>query len=396
MGKLRVTVFNTQPPHLFHGGVERRILEVAKRISCRANTVIYSGMKAGFRTATRVNGTVIVPCFSTDWLFPMDNWLFNRTVAKMLDLINADVYEAHTVSGYGFLKALRKRKIAKPFIQTIHGVLADEYLRYMENETLTPRMRISKHFLWYLAKIEKEAAEKATLIVTVSHYSQKRITQLYHVERDKIKVVPNGVDPQRFKPMKVSENFRAKLGIKGKNCILFVGNLVPRKGLNLLIEAAKNVVKENKDAYFLIAGDGPLKNSLIAYARNLNVLGNLKFFGMVSDEMLLKIYNCSDIVVLPSLQEGQGITLLEAQATAKPVVACKAGGTSEIVIHGETGLLVNPNSRELADALLTLLSDEDVRRRMGEKGRKFVSKNFSWDICARKMLKVYLEASSLA
>lgn len=395
MGKLRIAVFNTQPPHLYRGGVERRILELSRRISSELDIAIYSGMKAGFRKAVQADGAIIVPCFSTDWFFPVDNWFFNRSLARMANFIHADVYEAHTVSGYGFLKALRKRGNARPFIQTIHGVLADEYMRWPKNEALTPRMRLSRLLLWRLAEIEKRAAEEAALIVTVSQYSLKKITMLYNVKQDKIRVVPNGVDVQHFKPMNVPVDFKAKLGIRGRRCVLFVGNLVPRKGLNLLIEASKNVVKELRNVCFLIVGEGPLKGSLIAYARKLNVQENFYFLGRVSDETLLKIYNCSDVVVLPSFQEGQGITLLEAQATAKPVVACKAGGTAEIVVHGKTGLLVKPNSHELANALLTLLSDEDACKSMGQQGREFVSRNFSWDVCAQKMLNVYLEASAL-
>ncbi|MEM0488424.1 MAG: glycosyltransferase family 4 protein [Candidatus Bathyarchaeia archaeon] len=395
MQKLRVAVLNTQPPHLFYGGVERRIIEIAKRVSRCVDVIIYSGMKAGFKKTTQINGITIVPCFSTDTFFPIDNWFFNETIARTLTAIRVDVYEAHTVSGYKLLMTLRKRKIHKPFIQTIHGVLADEYVRYTTAGPITPRMRLSRVFLWYLANLERMAARESTLIVTISNFSMKRISQLYHVKRDKIRIVPNGVDIHRFRPMKVSDDFRLKMNIAGESCILFVGNLVPRKGLRLLIEAAVDVIKNNKDVKFIIVGDGPLKNSLIAYAHKLGVLKNFIFLGNVDDDTLIKLYNCSDVVTLPSFQEGQGITLLEAQATAKPVVACKVGGISEAVLDGETGLLVNPNSREIAGALITLLSDKTLRDKMGEKGREHICRNFSWEICAQKMLHVYEEALTL-
>ena len=96
---------------------------------------------------------------------------------------------------------------------------------------------------------------------------------------------------------------------------------------------------------------------------------------------------------LPSIQEGQGIVLLEAQASAKPVVAFDVGGVNEAVRNGETGLLVKRGSTEkLADAIMKLLSDKALREKMGADGRRFVAENLTWDICAQKMLNVYHEA----
>ena len=96
--------------------------------------------------------------------------------------------------------------------------------------------------------------------------------------------------------------------------------------------------------------------------------------------------------VLPSIQEGQGIVLLEAQASGKPVVAFDVGGINEAVQNGETGLLVERgNIEELADALLKLLTDKGLREKLGVNGRRFVTENFTWDICAQKMLKIYRE-----
>ena len=126
---------------------------------------------------------------------------------------------------------------------------------------------------------------------------------------------------------------------------------------------------------------------------NANLLGNFKFLGNLKDDALTAVYNCADVFVLPSIQEGQGIVLLEAQASAKPVVAFDVGGVNEAVRNGETGLLVKMgSSEELGDALLRLLTDKPLRKKMGANGRKFVTENFTWDICAQRMLKVYREA----
>jgi glycosyltransferase involved in cell wall biosynthesis len=393
MKKLSLAVFNTQPPHLFFGGVERRIVETTKRLLSEVDTRVYCGTKAGFKKPVSVSGVTIVPCFSTDTLFPLDNWFFNKTLSRAVNAISADVYEAHTVSGYGFLKALRKQKIAKPFIQTIHGVLADEYAQSLQSVSPTFRVKLANLIMRELSKLEGESARNATLIVTVSEYSSKKIVQSYDADKAKIRVVPNGVDLQKFRPVEGGVRVKRSLGINNKQCVLFVGKLIPRKGLLFLIEAAKQIVRERSETAFVVVGDGPLKNYLVAYLKKANLSSNFVFLGEVNEKVLPALYNCADVFALPSIQEGQGIALLEAQATAKPVVAFDVSGVNEAVLDKETGLLVRPSSRELANAILSLLSNTSLREKMGNKGREFVRNNLSWEICARRMLQVYSEAA---
>ncbi len=393
MEKLKVAVFNTQPPHLYFGGVERRIVEVAKRLTNVVDTNVFCGTKKGFSEVTEVDGTTFVPCFSTDMLYPLDNWVFNHSISQMVGTIKADIYEAHTVSGYKFLKKLRKHDISKPFIQTVHGVLEDEYIQSFRSESLSLRMKLSKVIMKYLAGIEKEAAKKATLVVTVSRYSAKKIIQLYEIEESKIRIVPNGVDTQKFKPVEDYQEVNGRIVGNSRHLILFVGNLIPRKGLHFLIEAAKYVIKENANARFVVVGDGPLKNHLVTYSKEQGVSKNFIFLGNVPEAMLHQLYNSADLFASPSIQEGQGITLLEAQSMAMPVVAFDISAISEVVKNNETGLLVKPDSYELANAISHLLSNPDLRKKMGRSGREFVTENFSWDVLAQNMFRVYSETS---
>ena len=390
--KPRLAVFNTQPPHLYFGGVERRILETAKRLQSDVSTTVYSGTKGSFRKPLAINRTVIVPCFSTDTVFPLDNWFFNKTLSSAADTIGADVYEGHTVSGYAFLKTLRKRHIKAPFIQTVHGVLADEYVQAVKSGKLSFRAKLANLLMWHLSRLEAESARNADLIVTVSNYSEDRIVKLYDVDKVKIRVVPNGVDTEKFKPVGEGEKLKKRLGLRDKQVVLFVGRLIPRKGLPFLVEAARQVVKERDETVFLIVGDGPLKNQLTSQLEKIELSRHFVFLGDVKDALLPVLYDSADVFALPSIQEGQGIALLEAQASAKPVVAFNVGGVPEAVLDKETGLLVKPGKVELAGAILKLLLDSSLRERMGAKGREFVSNNFSWDICAQKMLRVYFEA----
>ena len=393
MVKFRLAVFNTQPPHSYFGGVERRIIETAKRLRDQADITVYSGTKAGFKKPMDINGVTFVPCYSTDRIFPLDNWFFNRSIAKKTSAIDADVYEAHAVSGYGLVKALNKQGTKRPFVHTIHGVLADEYEQARENGYQSFRGRIANYFMHRLAKLEAETAKNATLIVTISKYSLEKIENYYGVDAAKVRIVPNGVDPEKFKPLEDREAVKRQFGLGDDPCVLFVGSLIPRKGLPFLVEAAEKIVKKYSGTKFVIVGEGPLKNQLLSNLETANLSGNFKFLGNVKEDMLTALYNCADVFALPSIQEGQGIVLLEAQASAKPVVAFDVGGVNEAVRNGETGLLVKRgSSEELADALLKLLSDKALREKMGASGRRFVTENFTWDICAQKMLNVYHEA----
>ena len=395
MEKFQLAVFNTQPPHLYFGGVERRIMETTKRLQTEADIAVYSGTKAGFKETATINGVSFVPCFSTDRIFPLDNWFFNRSISKKASDINADVYEAHAVSGYGFPKRLKKLGINKPFIHTIHGVLADEYEQAKKNGYPSFRGRIANQFMHRLAKLEEQTAQNAKLIVTISNYSLEKIQKHYGIDQSKVRIVPNGVDVEKFKPMENPAAVKQQFGLGNEPCVLFVGSLIPRKGLPFLVEAAKKIVKEQAGTKFLIVGDGPLRNQLTVSLESANLAGNFKFFGNLKEDVLPAMYSCADVFVLPSLQEGQGIVLLEAQASGKPVVAFDVGGVNEAVRNGETGLLVKRGSSdELADALLKFLGDKALRERMGVNGRRFVIENFTWDICAQKMLNVYREALS--
>jgi len=395
MGKFRLAIFNTQPPQLYFGGVEKRIIETTKRMQTQADITVYSGTKAGFKKPATIDGVSFVPCYSTDMLFPLDNWFFNRSIAKKVGAINADVYEAHAVSGYGFLNALNNRGVKKPFVHTIHGVLADEYEQERESMYQSFRGRIANYFMHRLAKLEEETAKNATLIVTISQYSLEKIKEFYTVDDAKVRIVPNGVDPEKFKSFEDQAAVRRQFGLGNEPCVLFVGSLIPRKGLPFLVEAAKKIVKEYGETKFIIVGEGPLRNQLQRKIEAANLSVNFRFLGNIKGDKLPAIYNCADVFVLPSIQEGQGIVLLEAQASAKPLVAFDIGGVNETVRNGETGLLVERGSTDrLADAIVKLLSDKALREKMGANGRKFVAENFTWNICAQKMLNVYHEALS--
>ena len=315
MDWFRLAVFNTQPPHLYFGGVERRIIETTTRLVNQSNITVYSGTKAGFKEHTTIDSVNLVPCHSTDRLYPLDNWSFNRSLPKASGIFDTDIFEAHNVSGYAFPNQLRKRNVRKPFIHVIHGPLQDEYLQALKNENQSARNKLANMFMRYLAGLEEKTAQKATLVVAVSKYSMGKIFEYYNVDNAMIRVVPNGVDPEKFKPAPDKAAVRAQFGLGNEPCVLFVGNLIPRKGLHFLVEVAKKVVKEQPQTRFLIVGEGPLKTVIQTSIQDANLAGNFRFLGKIGEALLPMLYGCADVFALPSVQEGQGIVLLEAQAS---------------------------------------------------------------------------------
>jgi glycosyltransferase involved in cell wall biosynthesis len=256
------------------------------------------------------------------------------------------------------------------------------------------RAKAANFFMARLAKPEEKSAKNAPLVVTISDYSKKKILDLYDVPAEKIRLVPNGVDPERFTPADGDcGEFRRRIGAEGMQVVLFVGRLIPRKGVIYLVEAAKQVIQERKETLFALVGNGPLRSRLAADIEAAGLKRNFVFLGDVSDKDLIEAYRCADVFAFPSIQEGQGIALLEAQACAKPVVAFNGSAISEAVKNGETGFLVKPaDSTALAHAILKLLADDALRQKMGNSGREFVKNELSWDVCAQKMLSVYREA----
>lgn len=393
MVKFHLAILNTQPPHLYYGGVERRILEVTRRLQSEADISVYGGTKAGFKAETSINNVKFVPVKSTDRLFPLDNWTYSRNLIKNIGIFESDIFELHNNSAYGFPRALKKCDASKPLLHLIHGTLADEYEQGKKGAQ-TLRDRFANVVMKQQAKQEKSIAQKSDVIVTISKYSQAKIFEHYGIREEKIHIVPNGVDTEKFQPTDAVAAKR-QFGLGQEPTVLFMGSLVARKGLRYLVEAAKVVVKQQANVKFLIVGSGPLRREIEDSVASESLSGNFVFYGNIPENQLSAAYNASDVFVLPSVQEGQGIVLLEAQACGKPVVAFGVGGAKEAVKANESGFLLELGDTEgLADMVLRLLGDAALRQKMGSVGRRFVTENYTWDLCAQRMFSIYKEALS--
>ncbi|UCD23650.1 MAG: glycosyltransferase family 4 protein, partial [Gemmatimonadota bacterium] len=152
--------------------------------------------------------------------------------------------------------------------------------------------------------------------------------------------------------------------------VFSVAHMYPRKNLAALVRAALTCSRALPEVSFRIAGHGPEFERLRRLISELKLHSNISLLGQISHEQLIREFVSCDIFCLPSLQEGFGIAFLEAMATGKPVVACRASSTPELVRHGINGLLATPHDdNDLAEQLICLLRDEDLRTRMGATNR---------------------------
>ncbi len=241
----------------------------------------------------------------------------------------------------------------------------------------------------------------ARKIIAVSNAAAKFIEHfLKPEEREKVCVVPNGVDINRFVSPKPEEKERIKeeLGINAECVVLYLSRMSLRKGPNILLKAFGNLLKEldeerRKNVKLIMAGGGEMLPALKAQAKILGIGESVVFTGRVDDDIVPKLFRIADVFVLPSITaEAFGMVILEAMASGIPVVATEVGGIPEIVKKSKCGILVEPlNDAELSKAVLKLLEDEELRRKMGRKGRYAAEKHYSWDVVTENVLKIYRE-----
>ena len=202
-------------------------------------------------------------------------------------------------------------------------------------------------------------------------------------------VIPNAVDHRRFRPDVDGSAVRSKLRIPPEvPIVLLVGRIVPHKGVEHFVEAARYV----PDASFLVAGGGSSLDAMKRLALSMGVADRVRFLGRISDNRLPEVYAACDVFVLPSVSrlEAFGIVALEAMSTGKPVIVADIPGVREIIEDGRDGLLADPvNPRDLAEKIRRLLSDPEVRKTMGARGREKVLESFSIERVTDRIEAVY-------
>lgn len=216
----------------------------------------------------------------------------------------------------------------------------------------------------------------------LSEAMRRSLIEIHKIPPENIVKIYNGIEIEEYNPdHKELRNkkleVRRELGLKNDVPVIgAIGRLVWQKGFEYLIRAAPEVLKKCPEARFLIVGEGPLKNKLILTGEKLNVADRIIFTGFRSD--IKEILASIDVLAMPSLLEGLPMVLLEAMAMAKPIVATRIDGITEVLENSKTGLLVPAeNSHALAEAIVGILNDKAKANFFGQNAREVAKKKFS-------------------
>ena len=258
--------------------------------------------------------------------------------------------------------------------------------------------------------VEKTAYQNADGVVAVSDAMRQDVMALYEVPEDKVRVIPNGIDPDEYRPVERPEILQKHGVDPSKPFVLFVGRITRQKGIVHLVNAIEHLCEGTQ--VVLCAGAPDTEDiasemeAAVAAARSAGQHDILWLADMLPREETIALYAGADVFVCPSVYEPFGIINLEAMACETAVVASAVGGIPGIVVDGETGVLVpleargptdfEPKdadrfSRDLAEAVNRLMDDEDMRRRMGEAGRRRVVEHYSWRAVAERTVRFYEE-----
>lgn len=250
---------------------------------------------------------------------------------------------------------------------------------------------IRKKTMFFLKTVIKRSICRADHIVTVSEFSKQEIMRFYEVPEEKISVVPNGVDFERFHPEKDTESIekvKSKYDICG-DYFLYLGTLEPRKNLVRLILAYAEVLETNKEfpCLVLAGGKGWMYDEIFQKVEELNLQNRVLFPGYVADEDVATLMSSAVAFCFPSLYEGFGMPVIEAMACGTPVLTSVNSSLKEIA-EGAAVLVDETSVEEIKEGLLNLWWREDLRIELATKGVER-AKDYSWEKAGNKLMEVY-------
>src|SRR3989344_8503564 len=294
-----------------------------------------------------------------------------ESVIKAVNDFQPDIIHVHHLMPLTWVARYIKIAYRLNFIVTAHG----SELPTLENDKRYP----------YLTQ---EALGKSVRIAPNSFWTKSWMQKIFSNQfNEKMRVIPGGVDLIRFPKEMDTSGIDKKYNLKGKKLVLFSGKLTKYKGVKYLIQAAKKI-----DAVIGITGDGPERENIEKLVEDMR-LSNVRFFGFIDNHKLIELYYRADICVVPSVwDEPLGLVVLEAMATKTPVVVTRKGGIPLMVKDGVNGFFVRPrNAREISQKVDLLLSNDVLRKKMGEKARQTVLERFTWTKISERFESMYME-----
>jgi glycosyltransferase involved in cell wall biosynthesis len=288
-----------------------------------------------------------------------------------------DIIHAHDwlsgVAGVGL-----KHLYRKPLITTMHST---EYGR---------RTGIHNDFQASIHEIEGWITFESWRVITCSYYMRSHVAWCFGLPENKACVIPNGVDVSKFSFSFNYWDVRNRFAHASERILLFVGRLVPEKGLDTLIDALPMIFGGGVNVKLVVVGEGPQKEAYQRMASDRGLGEKVMFAGYVDDWTLRALYRVADVTVVPSKFEPFGIVALEAMAARCPLVTTSTGGLNEIVDDGGTGLKVPTNDPPaLAGAILRMLRDVGFKNYVVENAYRKCLWNYNWDKIAEWTSGVY-------
>jgi mannosylfructose-phosphate synthase len=305
--------------------------------------------------------------------------------------LDYDLYHGHYVdAGIVTLNVARER--SKPAFFTAHSLGA-----WKRDQMGGDPREMERRF-----NFEHRIAEELRIFRSVraqtvtTELQREKLKELYGFESDRVRVIPPGVDVDRFRPGDRIEAKRST-GIRDRY-VFCLSRIDTNKGHDLLLHAFDVVQAKIPDVRLLIGGGSPkpkerelgVFETMRSIVAEKGMEDRVEILGYVPDETLVPLYRGAEIFALPSLFEPFGMTALEAMACGIPVVASKFGGIKDVISPGKNGTLVDPTDpEEFANALIALLEDPENARELGQAGMDSVRREFSWEAIARKHLAFY-------
>jgi glycosyltransferase involved in cell wall biosynthesis len=277
-----------------------------------------------------------------------------------------DIIHTHT-SKAGFVGRLAARLAGiRHIVHTVHGFAFHE-------ESTAATLRI-------YSLLERVAAHACDRIVTVSEFHRRWALKLNIASAEKIVAIPNGLPPDRVKPLLSRDEVRSNLGIASDTLLLLAtGRLAEQKGFEYLLAALPEVSARLQTPFkLLFAGTGPLQEELTSLAANCGVLDRVQFLGFRQD--IADLLAATDIVVLPTLREGLSIALLEAMAAGAPIITTLIGSNAEATQYGLGARLVpSKDSKALAAAIVELAAGKSLARATARRGKQIFERYYNED-----------------
>jgi glycosyltransferase involved in cell wall biosynthesis len=386
------------------GGSSRVVYELFRRIASPQNRVTVVTRRVDERYAqTEYLAGMRVLRFEVSgsrWLFRYFFVVLNtfRYVRK-LDAVNKfDLVNYHDpFTALGVNLALRGRRVR---IATSHSPFFKDALESHRSETIKNPLLKALHrraVLFYAALIkciEKHGYQKADKVICLSRFSRAELMREYDIPAERIVIIPGGIDTDKFSPKKAKMRLRQKLNLPGEKLILFTARRLERqKGIDLLLHALKEMVREVPDLLLVIAGEGSKAEELKQLSRELGVSEFVRFEGLIL-EGIEEYYRAADLFILPTkAHEPFGLATLEALASSTLVLGTPYGATRDILREIDERLLfkAEANSAQMAGQMLDILKLIKAGKLTGlaRRCREYVVKNYSWEKAARQTLELF-------